>query len=797
MVCRDYILQRPASAASRRSPPGSTLAPGPAYARHAVLLWLLLCTGRAHAQQEFFSSSPGALSASHESIDGAGDCNECHDGGRRVSEDKCLGCHRHRPLASRIKAQKGLHSTALVKPRGCADCHTEHKGRDHDLMAWPSMGGMRAFNHRDADWPLLGKHQSIKCEACHKRKNRQGLRLFLSEEPDCGACHKRDQPHGFEKRALMRCERCHTQKVWKPALRDMDFDHDNPRDAALPLRGAHRDVRCDKCHPGARFNRTDRDPAACNNCHKSPHNDHLFDQRTCQDCHSTSATRLADITFQHARRTRFALGAAHAQTRCSECHTARLGTKKPSRACAACHARKNGHKQRFAQFGNPPRCELCHTPSNWHPGGFDHDRKTRFDLSGRHATATCRACHRGQKPDEFERFDPDTVGCMGCHAHKGVHGGQRSDSSCLECHQTAGRRDIKKTAVAAFHEGEESSFPLVEGHSDVACATCHPDGASGSTARNCGDRCHEDSLHRKSLGPDCNRCHVSGIWAATRFEHGEDTSWPLRGKHAQGVPCASCHPARQYADTPKKCSASGCHKKDDIHAGTLGDQCERCHVETGELIFNHGTMSSFALEGGHAQARCSACHPNNLFKPRTARCFGCHPEPEKHAGMYGDSCATCHTVDSWRDIESTHDVGSFALRGAHDRVPCTRCHVDGRRLGGSGDLCITCHRNDDIHSNSLSPRCGECHTQWSFAPARFDHSAVGCFLTGGHRIMPCYDCHKSGQFGGISAQCYGCHLDAARAAGDHANKGPLCSNCHNPGYWLPAFRGSYKESICR
>jgi hypothetical protein len=141
----------------------------------------------------------------------------------------------------------------------------------------------------------------------------------------------------------------------------------------------------------------------------------------------------------------------------------------------------------------------------------------------------------------------------------------------------------------------------------------------------------------------------------------------------------------------------------------------------------------------------------------------------------------------------------------HDSIACNRCHKDNRPLAGSGNLCINCHRQDDIHSNSLSPRCGECHTQWSFAPARFDHTRVGCNLTGLHRTMPCFDCHKQGQFGATVPTCVGCHRDDALR---HANAGTdtqghinlfQCAGCHNPNTWEPAGPGlGYnRESVCR
>ncbi|MEO7729876.1 MAG: hypothetical protein ABIY55_02805, partial [Kofleriaceae bacterium] len=141
----------------------------------------------------------------------------------------------------------------------------------------------------------------------------------------------------------------------------------------------------------------------------------------------------------------------------------------------------------------------------------------------------------------------------------------------------------------------------------------------------------------------------------------------------------------------------------------------------------------------------------------------------------------------------------------HDNIACERCHRDNRPLAGAGNLCINCHRQDDVHNNSLSPRCGECHTQWAFTPARFDHTKVGCNLTGLHRTLACADCHKNGNFGGISGQCESCHHDDALAAQrqgktsttDHTVLGG-CAGCHNPNTWLSAPAvGFGRGSVCR
>jgi hypothetical protein len=194
------------------------------------------------------------------------------------------------------------------------------------------------------------------------------------------------------------------------------------------------------------------------------------------------------------------------------------------------------------------------------------------------------------------------------------------------------------------------------------------------------------------------------------------------------------------------------------------------------------------------------------FKPRPVDCFGCHPEPAVHKGQYGTLCAQCHSTSTWTSVKPLHDVGDFSLKGAHDNIACERCHRDSRPLAGSGNLCLNCHRQDDIHNNSLSPRCGECHTQWSFAPARFDHSKVGCNLTGLHRTISCFSCHTNGNFAGLSPNCVGCHrADAIRTgtiAGIIHQDQTACGSCHNPNTWGDGKTntgGSLggRDSVCR
>lgn len=808
----------------------------------AVAVVLAVCAlfgPRAAWADDFFSSSPGPLSQSHAQWDAQDKCNDCHvNGTREVSNDRCLGCHDHKDLAARIAAGKGFHSSSDVKGKKCESCHKEHKKRTYDLMGWSQVkGGEKGFDHDKTGWPLNGKHGSTDCADCHKAKNKQGLRVFMGTDTLCGAagCHANDQPHKFERKDMLRCERCHGESVWKPQKRVLQFNHDDRRDAGMPILGSHKDVPCTKCHVKAVFNLPAKDPDSCGNagCHQSPHQNHLFDSKRCEMCHSPTFKTLKqqynrDMPFfDHSASTRFDLG-AHKKLKCYECHTKQLGTGKPNGSCETCHAKDNKHGDRFAEFGKPaPKCQTCHPTTSWKPTAFNHAR-TGFKLDFVHAKQSCRSCHRGSSPADFERFTFEPMKeCMSCHAHAKVHAdpenpkGKYRNDQCLKCHLHPGDPTIKlkDNAIANEVHDPKGSFPLVKEHKGVGCADCHTGRDSkGKTSfsglkANCNaaGQCHEDSLHNGELGQKCAACHSSGTWDALKFDHDAEVfpdgtpGFKLKGEHKKNK-CEDCHTAaRTFKGTARNCSAEACHQDDDAHKGRLGDKCETCHLETGDNLFNHNTMSAFHLDGKHLQVRCVDCHPSVTFKPRPSNCFGCHPDPAVHKGQYGTGCEQCHTTRTWEDIKPLHDVGDFSLRGQHGNIACERCHRDNRPLAGSGNLCINCHRQDDIHNNSLSPKCGECHTQWSFTPARFDHSRVGCNLTGLHRTIACFDCHKNGNFAAIAPQCTGCHRDdAARAmlAGgiDHPAQ-VTCANCHNLNAWKPSSTtggaAALRESVCR
>ena len=212
----------------------------------------------------------------------------------------------------------------------------------------------------------------------------------------------------------------------------------------------------------------------------------------------------------------------------------------------------------------------------------------------------------------------------------------------------------------------------------------------------------------------------------------------------------------------------------------------------------------------HQKLPCAQCHKHDAedgvsdFSGIGRACESCHKKDDEHGGKLGTRCAGCHAATHWKDVQPRHDVTPIALGGAHNRVACVTCHTGGRALRGQAALCITCHQRDDIHHQSLGPRCADCHSQNTFAGARFAHDTVGCTLRGVHRTLPCVDCHKGGNYVGLSPMCVSCHRDDAMRA---AAAGVLpalhlmqtqCTSCHNP----VTFRGartvqSPPDSVCQ
>ena len=494
----------------------------------AIVALLVLSTATALA--DFFSTSPGPLTQSHANIDGKDHCQDCHIGSRDVAVDKCLKCHE--PIAERQRERKGVHASPKALGKQCELCHTDHKGRNKDILGFSTFGGIDRFDHNTlTSFPLEGKHQTTKCKDCHKEKTQTGTLTYLKAPTACASCH--NNPHGDLRDNMRRCERCHDAKTWH-MIDNAQFDHD--RDTRYPLEKKHEPVKCAACHFTTRSGAPPNSKATipptnaqgyqkltfrwptwgfdCTPCHDNVHGTSLFGQKSCKLCHSAKV-EFTKINFDHNRRTRFPLDGEHADTRkvtCYGCHPKEQKVK-PERRCDACH--KDVHQARFAKVSGGNDCAVCHTAANW-PNDlkFDHAAHTKFPLTGAHANADCRACHRGKGDADWENVSSlitgkgvkQKVACMGCHQHENVHQKQYTNDKCLDCHRMAGDIGTKARAVNEFH-GPNTRFPLTEGHKGVACDKCHPGNVFTNTPLECGPRCHPDQLHKGTLGNDCLSCH--------------------------------------------------------------------------------------------------------------------------------------------------------------------------------------------------------------------------------------------------------------------------------------------------
>ena len=93
----------------------------------AGLIMMILSVNRLSAQ-----ISPGDLSNPHSKLEGISNCTQCHVLGNKQTNEKCLACHTE--INERISSRKGYHSSSEVKGKQCFTCHSEHNGKNFELI---------------------------------------------------------------------------------------------------------------------------------------------------------------------------------------------------------------------------------------------------------------------------------------------------------------------------------------------------------------------------------------------------------------------------------------------------------------------------------------------------------------------------------------------------------------------------------------------------------------------------------------------------------------------------------------
>jgi hypothetical protein len=484
-------------------------------------------------------------------------CDSCHKPGAkyRAAPPDCYGCHKKDDDEKGHRGELG---------RDCAKCHSE-KG-------WKEIS---RFDHEKTKFPIAkGKHKDVKCADCHINRE------YAKTPTACDACHKKDdQEKGHKGRYGTKCETCHVDRGWK----QIKFDHD--RDTKYPLKGKHRETKCDDCHSPLKPLYGQHLSTQCVSCHKKDddekgHRGKLGDR--CDKCHNETGWKTAE--FDHDKDTKFPLRGAHEKIKCVACHKGGVTgmsaeEKRLPTACYACHKKDDddkGHKGRYGE-----KCETCHAETEWKRWSFDHDKNTKYPLRGKHRDTACDKCHTPERGLLYQQKHLDQS-CISCHKKDDKHKGQLG-TRCDTCHDERAWKGIP-------FDHNKSRFPLTGAHIKVDCKACHKTPAFKDAKMDCYS-CHKDPLpdrpktsgdvHKGTLGQLCNTCHNTRSWDSWDFDH-DQTSFKLRGKHVK-VACADCHTRPMKRVIGKLIPAricANCHMQDDVHRGGFGVRCERCHVDT-------------------------------------------------------------------------------------------------------------------------------------------------------------------------------------------------------------------------
>lgn len=424
----------------------------------------------------------------------------------------CQKCHRPDPVDPQATKFTGI---PFAK---CSDCHSDpHHGEFktscescHNTAGWKQVSAANAsanFDHSRTKFPLIGKHQGVKCDACHLGGN---FNKPVAHEK-CMDCH-RDAHNGqfLARKDHGECASCHNEQGFKPAK----FGLAEHAATAYPLEGKHVTVQCAKCHvPAGEKTGYKIKFANCMDCHRDVHQGQFAgapNNNRCESCHTLKGFKPSTFTLARHTTARFQLTESHLAVACLDCH--RLPDGSPPEVAVPYH---------FKTLD----CTECHTDP--HRGEFKA-RMEKIGLNGR--ALGCQACHNLKIWSDTVRFDHSTTRFALTGTHRAV--------VCVDCHKPPNLEVTMKNV--AF-----SAAPL-------KCEGCHQDP-------------HAHQFARDGKAPGCVDCHNTSKWRPSTFDHERDAGFSLRGAH-QNVPCADCHKTIRivgeksvlvYKPTSKACAA--CH----------------------------------------------------------------------------------------------------------------------------------------------------------------------------------------------------------------------------------------------
>lgn len=183
------------------------------------------------------------------------------------------------------------------------------------------------------------------------------------------------------------------------------------------------------------------------------------------------------------------------------------------------------------------------------------------------------------------------------------------------------------------------------------------------------------SAHR-SLAGKCASCHT-----------------PVKGVEAKT--CLSCHTGTDFGDKQSTV----------FHAQAV--KCSSCHVEhQGDRAIV--SMSHAALLDPKVWRQTTSPVPSGnamALSEAALNCSSCHSIRDKHLGLFGTDCASCHGTNAWK-IEGYRHPSTNSTQ-------CVECHkappshfmehfsmVSQRAAGEKArvDQCYACHTTDSFNN---------------------------------------------------------------------------------------------------
>jgi hypothetical protein len=447
-------------------------------------------------------------------------------------------------------------------------------------------------------------------------------------------------------------------------------------------------------------------------------------------------------------------------------------------------------------------------------------------LSGKHDTLNCHACHEFKPLGEARkmvlwmsglRFSEDVTEKHGAPAH-----GYVPRDVCESCHKQGVASEswqaIEATAGHRLHlQSDSASGKLLSGSE---CLSCHAQTAHVFTPNDstCSQRgCHlteETSIQLGKMatasGLHCIVCHQF-----TRELPGMvSLDSASRGLRPTREECFSCHDMRDVlpdfnpARDPHTGQCGVCHNphtQATPEAAIKSCASAQCHADWRDEPFHVGVAHRRVAQ------RCEACHQPHASKVDASECTECHEAVRQRSRLRPplpfDTTRALRRISHWpgpaddpprgkgdAPPEENSSGVSFSTPAPavqdsfnhrqHRQLACITCHTTSS--GRSGLTfepprgCNICH-----HQAPATSRCGNCHQpqELQVAQTMALHIAVPkqperardvAFSHPEHRQYRCQECHSEPVTLALTtraASCRDCHAEHHEPARD-------CGDCH-------------------